>query len=180
MKLRVITLVGMLYWAGCTNAPQTNLINQDACTVAYVTGTFGDSSLIHVPNIFTPDGDGANDGFFVALNSLDPITSYELRVDKLSGANVFTTNDPNDAWNGTESNGDPARSTLYDYVIEITTLAGTDVFTGQVTLIRPGGLQFDEGPFEIQHCADCVFPDQIDPRNGAVRSTSQPLGDVCL
>lgn len=183
MKYLPFLLLPALLWAACQNSPQTNLINSDACTVPPVVAAIGDSGALYVPNIFTPNGDVCNDVFQVKGMH---IASFDLRIETLNGNQVFATTNIDDAWDGTDSNGDPVRSTLYDYFVTVTDLAGQSYsFNGQVAVVRPSNLGgmgggLDEGEtFEIQNCDDCVFPDQIDPRNGPVYQTGQQLGDLC-
>lgn len=58
-----------------------------------------DDITIHVPNAFTPDGDGINDVFAPVLLSVDP-DEYLFMVFDRWGAEVFTTTDVGSAWNG--------------------------------------------------------------------------------
>lgn len=58
-----------------------------------------DDITIHVPNAFTPDGDGINDVFAPVLISVDP-NDYQFIVFDRWGAEVFSTTDPMEVWNG--------------------------------------------------------------------------------
>ncbi len=71
---------------GCAN---------ELCT----TITVMDDITIHVPNAFTPDGDGINDVFAPALLSVDKEGFLFVVFDRW-GSEVFSTTAPGDAWNG--------------------------------------------------------------------------------
>lgn len=53
---------------------------------------------IFVPNAFTPDGDGKNDGFLI-LAKCDFI-EYDLKIFDRWGGLIFESKDPNKAWDG--------------------------------------------------------------------------------
>ena len=80
------------------------------------------SSLLEVPNFFTPNNDDVNDEFRVAYRS---IKSYKCVVFNRWGSVVFTSTDPNKGWDG-KIRGKPAAEGTYYYVI---TARGTDIDT---------------------------------------------------
>jgi gliding motility-associated-like protein len=67
-----------------------------------------------IPNVFTPNGDGANDLFFVTSNGL---TEYNLTIVNRWGNTVFESTDPNEGWDG-KSNGDPCTDGTYFYILK--------------------------------------------------------------
>ena len=69
---------------------------------------------IKVPNVFTPNGDQANDEFRVAYKSL---ISFECWVYNRWGRKVYHWNDPQKGWNGKIGNADAAEG-AYFYVIK--------------------------------------------------------------
>lgn len=71
-------------------------------------------SLIDVPNVFTPNGDGMNDEFRVAYRS---IISFEAWVYNRWGRLVFHWTDPQKGWDG-NINGRKAAVGPYYYVIK--------------------------------------------------------------
>ena len=85
--------------------------------------------ILHVPNAFTPDGDGLNDRFLPIVLGAD---DYELDIFDRWGAAIFSTNDPREGWEG---EGLPPG--VYAYRIRYTTLgdAPREVL-GSVTLLR--------------------------------------------
>lgn len=72
------------------------------------------SSLI-VPNIFTPNGDGVNDEYFLGSFSFD---EFELVIYDRYGNRVFETNDAADTWKGKVNNQD-AMEAVYYYVLRV-------------------------------------------------------------
>jgi len=97
-----------------------------------------DGLNIHVPNAFTPDGDGINDTFFpVVLNARDE--TYSFTVFDRWGAEVFTTKALDQGWNGGYNNqGEILPLSVYTW-----RLIAQDIFTadrreliGSVTLLK--------------------------------------------
>lgn len=76
-------------------------------------------SLLAVPNVFTPNGDGINDEFRVAYRS---IRTFSMAVFDRWQHQVYSSNDPSRGWNGT-INGRPAAESAYTYIVEA---VGTD------------------------------------------------------
>jgi gliding motility-associated-like protein len=67
--------------------------------------------LVHVPNAFTPNGDGVNDVWSPVVRGA---RTYELFVHDRWGREVFRTTDPGASWSG-EDAGDG----MYEYVIRL-------------------------------------------------------------
>ncbi len=80
-----------------------------------------DSSLLEIPNVFTPNEDGANDYFQVKALSL---RSFSGRIMNRWGRVVYEWTDPKTlekGWNGRYMNdGQPAPSGTYYYIISAT------------------------------------------------------------
>lgn len=76
-------------------------------------------SMLEVPNVFTPNGDGANDEFRVVYRSLK---EFHCWVYNRWGHLVYEWSDPAKGWDGT-INGKPAAAGAYYYVIRA---LGTD------------------------------------------------------
>jgi gliding motility-associated-like protein len=74
------------------------------------------NSNLDVPNVFSPNGDGVNDEFKVAYQSL---TSFRARVYSIHGRLLHEWTDPSKGWDGTIG-GNPAAEGTYFYIIEAT------------------------------------------------------------
>jgi gliding motility-associated-like protein len=92
-----------------------------------------DLSHYPVPSAFSPNNDGNNDCF--RLKYWGRINSMELEVFNRQGALVFSTNDPQQCWDGTYK-GTPQPAGAYVYQIKATTACGTAYRKGIVILVR--------------------------------------------
>ncbi len=92
--------------------------------------------VIFIPNVFTPNGDGAND-FFEVFGNKDAWKQFEVQVFNRWGELVYESNDMNFKWDGVykSTNAPPA---VYVYVVHITYIDNyTDkIYKGSVTLVR--------------------------------------------
>jgi gliding motility-associated-like protein len=88
-----------------------------------------------VPNAFTPNGDGANDSFGLAI--VEGIASVEkMEIYSRWGQKVFSSSDPNARWDGT-IDGQDAPSDVYIFVIYYRGGDGAlKLEKGDVTLLR--------------------------------------------
>ncbi|WP_171595770.1 gliding motility-associated C-terminal domain-containing protein [Marinifilum caeruleilacunae] len=74
-----------------------------------------DTSLVQVPNVFTPNGDGRNDVWRIKTQSLF-LESFHAIVFNRWGRVVYEWKNPEDGWNG-KVNGKMATPGTYFYVI---------------------------------------------------------------
>lgn len=72
------------------------------------------SSIDNVPNVITPNGDRINDYF--AVKSTDIETFYIVITDN-RGNEIFSSNDKDFSWDGTDFSGQPVEKGMYTYVI---------------------------------------------------------------
>jgi len=89
-----------------------------------------------VPNTFTPNGDGKNDGFRAIL--IGPYQSYQLLMVNRWGEAIFSTEDPKQAWDGT-FNGQEEAVGVYYYLIKVKfdyPDAVEEMYKGDISLIR--------------------------------------------
>lgn len=91
---------------------------------------------VFIPNSFTPNGDGVNDYFEVALSN-NQIADYSLRVFNRWGETLLYTEDPNFKWDGT-ANGVEVPGGIYLFELRGRELYDPEAFRkiGNVTLIK--------------------------------------------
>jgi gliding motility-associated-like protein len=71
--------------------------------------------LINLPNVFTPDGDGTNDFFFLELPEL---STFKIMILDQNGETVFESNDPNFKWDGSDiRTGNRVKKGIHSYII---------------------------------------------------------------
>jgi gliding motility-associated-like protein len=90
-----------------------------------------------LPNAFTPDGDGLNDGFLGA-GSLEGATSFRLAIWNRYGEKLFETDNPKEAWNGRKNNsGELSPQDVYIAVVTFKGPRGEPVeIRGYATLVK--------------------------------------------
>jgi gliding motility-associated-like protein len=86
-----------------------------------------------VPNTFTPNLDGTNDGFKVV--SFFPLPFFHLQIFDRWGALVFETTDPNRGWDG-GFNGYYAPQDVYTWQLKFILPTGEQKHRGHVTVLR--------------------------------------------
>lgn len=93
--------------------------------------------LWHMPNAFTPNGDGLNDGF-LGKGYLEGATGFSMTIWNRWGELVYETTDPNDEWNGRAQNtGGMSPSGVYVYLVTFTGPRGEPFeFRGFATLVK--------------------------------------------
>jgi gliding motility-associated-like protein len=94
-----------------------------------------DISSNYIPNIFTPNGDGVNDIFFITGKN---ITNSTMQIFNRWGALVCNSSNALIGWNGINQNNNTVASDgMYFYVIEITLGNNRKYkFEGNVTLLK--------------------------------------------
>lgn len=73
-----------------------------------------EGEITDLPNVFTPNGDGRNDVFYINSKHL---SSFQLTVIDKNQKKVFSTNDKNFKWNGHDFNGQAVKEGIYYYII---------------------------------------------------------------
>lgn len=111
--------------------------NECSDTICY-TVIIDDVLFTYVPNSFTPDGDGLNEGFMMSTN-IDVITDFEMKIFDRWGQLIYETKDPYKPWLGSYQNsGEVLKSEVYAYRITYE-IKGTDTrreLLGHVTLLK--------------------------------------------
>ncbi len=86
------------------------------CTDSAILNNFKiENADIKQPNIFTPNGDGKNDIFFVKTNKLENMSGY---ITDRTGNIIFEWNNVENGWDGKLKNGKQAVEGLYYYFIK--------------------------------------------------------------
>jgi gliding motility-associated-like protein len=80
----------------CMRAYVSDICQSDTCHLVNVK----ESLQVFIPTSFTPGEDGINDGFYPVLSNHDLIKSYELNIFNRWGDVIFTTQNPDEAWDG--------------------------------------------------------------------------------
>jgi len=88
---------------------------------------------VYVPNIFSPNADGDNDGLFVRGEG---IAHFEFSIFNRWGQEIFTTTDMNNGWDGTY-NGMKCDPGVFVYYISVT-FNNSQLYqnNGTITLVR--------------------------------------------
>ena len=102
---------------------------------AYETIIIEPDFLFYIPNAFTPDGDGVNDGF---TGKGIYIKEFEMTIFDRWGNLIYRTTDINKPWNGIANHGtEIAQSDVYVYVFKVTDFKMIKHnYKGIVTLVR--------------------------------------------
>lgn len=87
---------------------------------------------VHVPNAFTPNGDGQNDLFMPVFNHPERLESYSMQVYDRWGRLLFSTDNPQQGWDCSEC---PVG--VYVWRMEYKAAGeGSKLLTGSVTVVR--------------------------------------------
>lgn len=78
-------------------------------------------SMILLPNIFTPNGDGKNDFLSIKIGE---VTEFSIVILNQANKVIFTSNDPNFSWDGLATNGEISPAGTYVYYISAKDLNG--------------------------------------------------------
>ncbi len=106
---------------GCTTEEDQIFIRMKSCCNVFV------------PNVFSPNFDGANDEFKTFSNCTLPV--FDLQVFNRWGAIVFQSNEQSNTWDGT-INGQKGQEGVYVWVLRYNDGLEDQVLAGDVTLIR--------------------------------------------
>ena len=95
---------------------------------------------VYIPNIITPNNDGANDNFIIHANTsvrvLRKITIFDRWGELVYTNQNLLPNDSRDAWDGTYK-GKEVNNGVFVYMIEVEFMDGTtQMLTGDLTVAR--------------------------------------------
>ena len=140
MKTKLLAFLFLFIFVILAACKKTD--TSSCCVGGKVAGV--DSSLIAMPDIFTPNGDGANDLLFVRGKNL---ASLKITVSRKSGT-VFESTDMVSGWDGTYK-GKPSKEKDYSFNVEAVTTSGkTLTLSGVVCIIRDNCSKTS-----LDHCA---------------------------
>jgi gliding motility-associated-like protein len=101
----------------------------------YILMEINDSILI--PNVFTPNGDGINDEFYIANNGMK---EYHIEIYNRWGTKIFEADASEIRWDGRTTTGVQLSDGTYYYILKAITWSDKDFSqTGYVTLLKGGG-----------------------------------------
>ncbi|MEM6769649.1 MAG: gliding motility-associated C-terminal domain-containing protein, partial [Bacteroidota bacterium] len=95
---------------------------------------------LYIPNAFSPDGNGTNDGFTVfggpAVDRINTLRVYDRWGGLVFERNDFMPNDPSLGWDGTVD-GQPVNAAVFVYYASVRYINGSTLeFKGDVVVVR--------------------------------------------
>ena len=111
-----------------TNRVQVRALLNNVCEVSETGTSYDCAANVFPPNVFTPNGDGLNDVFFVG--SLDLFPESGVKIFDRWGTVVFESDNYENNWDG----GDVPEGTYY-YIVNVNDPASS-VYKGVITLLR--------------------------------------------
>lgn len=72
------------------------------------------SSVDNIPNVITPNGDRINDYFFVKTTDIE---TFYISIRDGQGNEIFTSNDKDFSWDGSDFSGETVEKGMYSYII---------------------------------------------------------------
>jgi gliding motility-associated-like protein len=98
------------------------------------TVTIDATDFINIPNVFTPDGDGVNDLFYIDNAGLK---EYRIDIYNRWGVKVFQSETAGEKWDGRSTSGELLSDGTYYYILKAISVTTKDYSTkGYIQLIR--------------------------------------------
>jgi gliding motility-associated-like protein len=98
------------------------------------TVTIDATDFINIPNVFTPDGDGVNDLFYIDNAGLK---EYRIDIYNRWGVKVFQSETAGEKWDGRSTSGELLSDGTYYYILKAVSVTTKDYSTkGYIQLIR--------------------------------------------
>lgn len=92
------------------------------------------ATTVIIPNVFSPNGDGINDGFFIKSTGVESLT---CDIFNRWGQLVYKLSSPNQRWDGVLNNGNSAADGTYFYILSAKGYDGkTYNYQGSLSLFR--------------------------------------------
>ncbi len=119
------------------NTIYTLTVSNDNCRNNDDVLVMANCTEVHIPNIFTPNGDGKNDMFEIQARG---VVKFDLRIFDRWGVLVFESKSPSNKWNGKSDGGDVVDGT-YFWILDALDQNGTRLLStqdnhGVVTILR--------------------------------------------
>lgn len=112
----------------CATVTNANGCKREACVEVLVRA----ESTLYIPNVFTPNGDGINDEFYVSSYNL---SEFDIKIFNRWGQLLFQTNDPLKGWDGSFRGQTVAG--VYVFILKAKGNDGSEYHkSGHVTLIQ--------------------------------------------
>jgi gliding motility-associated-like protein len=111
-------------------------VDTNGCRDTTVATVLVSPPALFIPNVFTPNGDGAND-FFEIFGNLESLRFLEIKVYDRWGEKVFESNDHHFKWDGTFK-GKPMQPAVFVYTVNaiFSNEKTARLWKGSVTLMR--------------------------------------------
>lgn len=87
---------------------------------------------ILIPNVFTPNGDGVNDEFYIANSGLK---EYQIEIFDRWGVSIFKSTAPEVRWDGRTTSGNPCSDGTYYFILKAVSNTKDYSTNGFLTLI---------------------------------------------
>ncbi|MES2568158.1 MAG: PKD domain-containing protein [Bacteroidota bacterium] len=95
-----------------------------------------DNYTFYAPNAFTPNGDMKND-LFLPLGNGWNLDTFDLKIFNRWGSVIFHTTDTAKGWDGKLTNGEPAKSDVYVWQVELKDNHNKEYYyVGHISLIK--------------------------------------------
>lgn len=115
---------------GCINSTSVSfLIKEKTTSEPEPPTTEKESITITIPNIFTPNGDGINDGFHIKYNICPD--KFSINIYTRGGLKVYHSSNPNFVWDGKNN-----LEGTYFYIIKYNDNSVTKTLAGNVTIAQ--------------------------------------------
>lgn len=88
---------------------------------------------LDIPNVFTPNGDGVNDVFYISNSG---VLFYKIQIYNRWGMLIFETSAPEISWDGRTQAGNEVEEGTYYYLLDAETESSTYSQKGFLTLFR--------------------------------------------
>lgn len=119
----------------CITAVDENLCSTKICDFVTVSSGF----KLYMPNAYTPDQDGLNDGFRPVMDSERELAKYAMMIFNRDGELIFETDNHKEAWYGNSNEGDYyVKDGVYTWKIKVWLYGDVEpkVYSGNVIIVR--------------------------------------------